>query len=271
MPTFQASPTTLTRPTELPRPTRLPRAEEQELFRRYAACPTPAGRTELVERFLPLARKLASRYAGRSESFEDLFQIASLGLLQAIDRFDPERGTTFSTFAVPTILGELRRHFRDRTWSIHMPRGLQETILEIEKAMEELPTRLGRAATVADVAERIGITEEKVLEGINASQSRYARSFEDSPLNDDGESIPLTERIGRVDGRFEITEDSAEIQDAVRGLPDRDREILHLRFVEDLTQREIADRVGVSQMQISRVLRSTLDRLRGEVGGEVTA
>ena len=242
-----------------------------ELLRRNASSPTPEVRAELVRRFMPLARKLASRYAGRSESFEDLLQIASLGLVQAVDRFDPARGTTFSTFAVPTILGELRRHFRDRTWSVHMPRGLQEATLAVEKAMEELPTRLGRAATVADVADHIGQSEEKVLEAINASQSRYARSFDDSPLNQDGESIPLTERIGELDGGFEIAEDAVEVRDAVAGLPERDREILRLRFVEDLTQREIADRVGVSQMQISRVLRTTLERLRSEVGVEVPA
>lgn len=252
-------------------PSNLRMADEMELLRSNARSPSPEVRAELVRRFMPLARKLASRYAGRSESFEDLLQIASLGLVQAVDRFDPARGTTFSTFAVPTILGELRRHFRDRTWSVHMPRGLQEATLEVEKAMEELPTRLGRAARVADIADHIGKAEEKVLEAINASQSRYARSFDDSPLNQDGESIPLTERIGELDGGFEIAEDAVEVKDAVEGLPERDREILRLRFVEDLTQREIADRVGVSQMQISRVLRATLERVRGEVGVEVPA
>ena len=246
-------------------------ADDKDLLRQFARERSPELRDELVMRFMPLARKLAARYAGRAESFDDLLQIASLGLVHAVDRYDPERGTTFSTFAVPTILGELRRHFRDRTWAIHMPRGLQETILEVEKAMEELPTRLGRAATVADVAERLGIPEEKVLEAFNASQSRYSRSFDESPLTDDGESTSLSERIGEPDVRLSTIDDGVEVQDAVEHLSDRDREVLRLRFVEDLTQREIAAKIGVSQMQVSRILRATIDRLREEVGSEVPA
>lgn len=240
--------------------------DERELLRRYARDPSPELRDELAMRFMPLARKLAARYSGRAEPFEDLLQIASLGLVHAIDRYDPDRGTTFSTFAVPTILGELRRHFRDRTWAIHMPRGLQETILEVEKAMEELPTKLGRAATVADVAERVGVSEEKVLEAFSASQTRYSRSFDDSPQTDDGEATSLSERIGDLDGRFETIEDGVEVLEAIESLSARDREVLRLRFVEDLTQREIAAKVGVSQMQISRILRATIDTLRSEVG-----
>lgn len=252
--------------------TRAPQlADEAELLRAYAREPTPALRDELVARFMPLARNLAARYAGRSESFDDLLQIASLGLVHAVDRYDPDRGTTFSTFAVPTILGELRRHFRDRTWAIHMPRGLQETILKVEKAIEELPTRLGRAATVTDIAERLDISEEKVLEAINASQSRYSRSFDDSPLGDDGESIPLSERLGELDVRLETVEEGVEVAEALEVLSDRDREVLRLRFVEDLTQREIAAEIGVSQMQISRILRATIERLRSEVGAETAA
>ena len=255
-----STPTTVAPVTEL--------ADEKELLRRFARERSPELRDELVVRFMPLARRLAARYSGRAEPFEDLLQIALLGLVHSVDRYDPERGTAFSTFAVPTILGELRRHFRDRTWAIHMPRGLQETILEVEKAMEELPTRIGRAATVADVAERVGISEEKVLEALNASQTRYSRSFEDSPLTDDGESIPLSDRIGELDGRLATIDDGVEVQDAVDHLSDREREVLRLRFVEDLTQREIAAKVGVSQMQISRILRATIDRLRDEVGVE---
>ena len=234
-------------------------------MRRYARQPSQELRDELVIRFMPLARKLAARYVGRTETYDDLLQVACLGLVQAIDRFDPDQGTAFSTFAVPTILGELRRHFRDRTWAIHMPRGLQETILKVEKATEELPTELGRAATVTDIAERLGLGEEKVLEAINASQSRYSRSFEDSPLNENGEAIPLSERIGEVDGRLRTVDESVDVEEAMRALSDRDREVLRLRFVEDMTQREIAERVGVSQMQISRILRMTLDRLRSAV------
>ena len=244
-------------------------AGERALLQRFAEDPTPAVREELVERFMPLARRLASRYSGGAEPFDDLVQVASVGLVKAIDRFDPERGTAFSTFAVPTILGELKRHFRDRGWSIHVPREVQERILKVERASAELPARLGRAATVDDIAERLDISTEQVLEAMHASQGHHAVSLDASPAMGDGEEpAPLGERIGSKDIGFETVEYGASIQGALAEISERDREILHLRFVEDLTQSEIAERVGVSQMHVSRILRTTLEALRGAVSDE---
>ena len=245
-------------------------ADERALLHRQAEDPSPAVREELVERFMPLARRLASRYSGGAEPFDDLVQVASVGLVKAIDRFEPERGTAFSTFAVPTILGELKRHFRDRGWSIHVPREVQERILKVERALAELPARLGRAATVDDIAERLGISTEQVLEAMHASQGHHAVSLDASPAMGDGEEpAPLGERIGSKDLGFETVEYGASIEGALAEISERDRKILHLRFVEDLTQSEIAERVGVSQMHVSRILRSTLDALRGAVADDL--
>jgi RNA polymerase sigma-B factor len=239
---------------------------ERALLRRFARDRSPVVREELVERFMPLARRLASRYAGGAEPFDDLVQVASMALVKAIDRFDPQRGTAFSTFAVPTILGELKRHFRDRGWSVHVPRDVQERILKIEKAHAEMPAKLGHPPTVREIAEQLELTEEQVLEAMHAAQGHHAVSLDaSSPLSEGEEPSPLGERIGEQDPSFEAVEYGAAIGPALEEISERDREVLHLRFVEDLTQSEIAERVGVSQMHVSRILRSTLDRLREEV------
>jgi RNA polymerase sigma-B factor len=239
---------------------------ERPLLRRYAADRSPVVREELVERFMPLARRLAARYAGGAEPYDDLVQVASVGLVKAIDRFDPARGTAFSTFAVPTILGELKRHFRDRGWSVHVPRDVQERILKVERALAELPARLGRAATVADIAERLDVTEEQVLEAMHASQGHHSVSLDASSPHGDGEEpAPLGERIGKEDLGFDTVEYGAAIAPALADISERDRKVLHLRFVEDMTQSEIADQVGVSQMHVSRILRATLEQLRQAV------
>ena len=240
--------------------------DERALLRRYGEDRNPTVREELVERFMPLARRLAGRYAGGAEPYDDLVQVASVGLVKAIDRFDVERGTAFSTFAVPTILGELKRHFRDRGWSVHVPRDVQERILKVERALAELPSRLGRAATIADIAESLEVSEEQVLEAMHASQGHHAVSLDASSSMADGEEpAPLGERIGKVDLGFDTVEYGASIEPALAEISERDRKVLHLRFVEDLTQSEIAAQVGVSQMHVSRILRSTLDQLRNAV------
>lgn len=241
-------------------------ADERALLRRYGEDGSAVVREELVERFMPLARRLAGRYAGGAEPYDDLVQVASVGLVKAIDRFDVERGTAFSTFAVPTILGELKRHFRDRGWSVHVPRDVQERILKVERALAELPSRLGRAPTIADIAERLEVSDEEVLEAMHASQGHHAVSLDASSSFADGEEpAPLGERIGETDLGFDTVEYGAAIQPVLEETSDRDRKILHLRFVDDMTQSEIADRVGVSQMHVSRILRSTLESLRGAV------
>jgi RNA polymerase sigma-B factor len=243
-------------------------AAERDLLRRYAKRKDPAVREELVDRFMPLARRLASRYRGGAEPFDDLVQVASLGLVKALDRFDPERGTAFSSFAVPTILGELKRHFRDRGWSVHVPREVQERIVLVERAQAELPTKLGRAPSLNEIAERLSVTSEDVLEAMHAAQTHHAVSLDASPVTASDEGAPLGERIGESDPSFEVVEYGEAIGRAMEDVSDRDREVLHLRFVEDLTQSEIAERVGVSQMHVSRILRATLEKLRTQVPEE---
>jgi RNA polymerase sigma-B factor len=241
-------------------------AGERRLLERYSRDRSPVVREELVERFMPLARRLASRYAGGAEPFDDLIQVASVGLVKAIDRFDPERGTAFSTFAVPTILGELKRHFRDRGWSVHVPRDVQERILKVERALAELPSRLGHSPTVQEIAQRIEATEEEVLEAMHAAQGHHAVSLDaSSSLGDGDEPAPLRDRIGAEDLSFNTVEYGEAIGEVLEEISERDRKVLHLRFVEDLTQSEIAEQVGVSQMHVSRILRATIERLRQQI------
>ncbi|HEY7629299.1 MAG TPA: SigB/SigF/SigG family RNA polymerase sigma factor [Thermoleophilaceae bacterium] len=220
------------------------------------------ARDQLLERYLPLARSLARRYEGRGESLEDLEQVASLGLVKAIDRFEPERGLRFSSYAVPTILGELRRHFRDAGWALHVPRDLQERVLKVSGAMERLSGELGRSPSPQQVAEEVHLPVEEVLEAIEA-HAAYATDSLDAPLrSDDDESRSVAESLGETDERFELIEDRVSIGPALNTLPERERLILHLRFGEDLTQSEIAQRIGVSQMHVSRLIRRALERLR---------
>jgi RNA polymerase sigma-B factor len=223
----------------------------------------PAIRDKLVERFLPLARRLALRYRHGSEPLEDLVQVASLGLVKAVDRFDPDRGLAFSSFAVPTILGELKRHFRDHGWSVHVPRGLQERVAAVEQASSRLGSKLGRPPSVAELCNELDLDEESVVEALGAARAYDAVSLEASTGEREHEGPPaLEERLGERDERLELVELAASVAPALAALPDREREILRLRFIEDLTQQEIAERVGCSQMQVSRLLRRSLSRLR---------
>jgi RNA polymerase sigma-B factor len=198
------------------------------------------------------------------EPLDDLVQVASVGLLNAIERFEPGRGKKFTSFAAPTIVGELKRHFRDTTWSLHVPRRAQEQGLAIEQAMETLTNRHGRTPTVAEVAEHLHISTEEVLDGLLAANAYQTLSL-DAPhkLHDDDErEDSLGEALGADDERYSLVEEDVTLAGVLRTLPARERQILHLRFVEDLTQTEIAARVGVSQMQVSRLLRESIARLR---------
>ncbi len=244
-------------------------AGERRLLERYSRDHSPTVREELVERFMPLARRLAARYAGGAEPFDDLVQVASVGLVKAIDRFDPERGTAFSTFAVPTILGELKRHFRDRGWSVHVPRDVQERILKVERAMAELPAKLGHSPTIQEIGQRIEASDEEVLEAMHAAQGHHAVSLDaTSTIGDGDEPGPLRDRIGSEDLSFDTVEYGEAIGPVLNEISERDRTVLHLRFVEDMTQSEIAERVGVSQMHVSRILRATIDKLRQRIPEE---
>lgn len=237
-------------------------SHEDRLLARYAATRDPVALDELVERFTPLARKLASRYRGGREPFEDLLQIANLGLVNAIHRFDPARGVSFTSFAAPTILGELRRHFRDRGWAVHVPRELQERAVKVEKALAELPAKTGRSPSVAQVAQRVGLTSEEVLEAMEASSAHHADSIDRSIGGDEEATSTVGDLLGTEEPGYDVVEYGAAIVPALAELSARDRLVLHLRFVEDLTQTEIATRVGCSQMHVSRILRATVRRLR---------
>ena len=239
----------------------LGRAEPRELFARWQQDHDQAARDELVDRFLPLARKLARRYTGAHEPFEDLLQVASYGLLKALDRFDPDRGTAFSSFAVPTIVGELKRYFRDLGWSAHVPRGAQELALKVQRAQEKLTTKTGRSPTVAELAQYLELSIEDVLEGLEAAAAHHSASL-DAPHDDgDDESGTLVDTIGQQDAGFQLAEDRTTVATAMLALPERDRQVLQLRFFEDRTQSEIASQIGVSQMQISRILRRAITTL----------
>jgi RNA polymerase sigma-B factor len=234
---------------------------DRRLLERYHATGDTAAREALVERFLPLARQLARRYQRGSEPLEDLVQVASLGLLKAIDRFDPARDTAFSSFAVPTILGELKRHFRDRGWSVRVPRDLQELSVRVDRVTDNLARARGRAPTPDEIGAEIGVTVEQVLEAREAAGAYRAVSL-DRPHEEDEESERVAEHLGVEDPGFGVAEDAATVERLMRVLSDREREVLHLRFSEDLTQSEIGLRVGVSQMHVSRLIRQALTRLR---------
>ncbi len=218
------------------------------------------AREQLVQRFLPLARQLARRYQRGGEPLDDLIQVASLGLLKSIDRFDPARETAFSSFAVPTILGELKRHFRDKGWSVRVPRDLQELAVKLEPLSEQLARELGRAATPAEIAQRAGVTLEQVHEAREAAGAYRAVSLDRSRDDDDEAGEAIT--FGIEDPGFGVAEDAATVQRLMRVLSDREREVLRLRFEEDLTQAEIGERIGVSQMHVSRIIRQAITKLR---------
>jgi RNA polymerase sigma-B factor len=237
------------------------RARDDELLRRYALTRDPVLRDQLFTRWMPLARQLTRRYARTSEPFEDLLQVASIGLIKALNGFDPDRGRAFSSYAVPTILGELKRYFRDRTWSVRVPRSLQELAIRVEGAREKLAGELGRSPSIPELAAAAGCSEEDVLEALQAGEAYNTTSL-DAHRSDDDETSSLVELLGEADGGFELAEHRALLSSVMGELDDRDREILRLRFEEDLTQQEIARLVGISQMQVSRLLRRSLAVLR---------
>jgi RNA polymerase sigma-B factor len=241
-------------------------ADENELLRRYAETHDPRLKEELVKRFLPLARSLALRYRGASEQLDDLIQVASLGLVKALDGFDLERGRSFIAYAAPTILGELRRHFRDRVWELRLPRGLQERTMAVQEAAQKLAEEHGKTPTVAQIAERLELTVEEVSEALQAEEARRTLSLDVPRSREDAESVPMVETVGETETGY----DRVEAQIAAEGAPltDRERTVLRLRFEEDLNQYEIGRRLGVSQMQVSRIMRKALRKLLDAVQAE---
>ena len=246
-------------------------ASDDELLARYATDRDPAIRDELARRMLPLARSLAMRYRRQTESLDDLIQVAGLGLVKAIDGFDPERGRPFTAYAVPTILGELRRHFRDHVWNLRLPRGLQEMTMKVSDATEALTEDLGRYPTPVEIAEMLDAPVEEVLEALEAGYARRTVSL-DAPrpgAADDSEPTPAVETLGREETGYERVE--ADLAARSAGLDDEEWEVLRMRFVDDMTQSEIGKHLGVSQMQISRISRRALWKLLGAVRAEEAA
>lgn len=234
----------------------------QPLFKRWQDDRDQRAREALVRRFTPLARGLARRYDRSSEPFDDLLQVAMLGLVKAIDRFDPARGNAFASFAVPTILGEMRRYFRDSGWGVHVPRSLQERTLKVADAQDQLTRVHGRAPTVSELATFLELSIEEVNEALQTARVYDVMSLDAPRSSDDGDTHTFGDSIGEIDGRYELIELDAALSSALVEIPLRERRILHMRFVEELTQTQIAERIGISQMQVSRLLRRSLDRLR---------
>ena len=236
------------------------RTTDQELQRRHRRGDTRA-RDELIERYLPLARQLALRYRDRSEPVADLIQVAYLGLVAAVDRWDHRRGTAFSTFAVPTILGQLRRHFRDSTWLVRPPRDLQERWLDVSRARDELWQELGRSPTAGDVAERLDMTIEQVSDALQLGAARVAESLDELLRPDEADGATALDRAADPGDGYAVADASIALEQISGVLDDRAREVVRLRYGEDLLQREIAERVGCSQMHVSRILKDAVSAL----------
>jgi RNA polymerase sigma-B factor len=236
------------------------RTEDRRLCDRYRRTRDPAVRETIVRRFLPLVRSLARRYSDRNEPFDDLMQVGSIGLLKAIERFDPDRQIAFSSFAVPTILGEIKRHFRDRTWSVKVPRGAQEKAARVGRVESDLEASLGRSPTTAEIAAALQIGVEDVLDARSASLARSTKSL-DSPYGEDRDGQRGIDVYQIEETGFAAAEDAAMLDGLLTCLDARQREVLRLRFEEDLTQAEIGARVGCSQMHASRLIRGAIARL----------
>ena len=235
--------------------------DEQRLFRAWLDTGDRRARAALIERFMPLARSLARRYQRSGEPFDDLVQVASVALVKAIDRYDPARGCAFSSFAVPTIAGELKRHFRDHSWAVRPPRDLQEVTLRVENALTRITQQLDRSPTTRELAAAAGLDEEQVLEALQARRGRSAVSLQ-APQGEPGEGLTLGDTLGVEDPQLERAEQRAALDDLLKTVPTRAREMVRLRFEEDMTQAEIGAVFGVSQMQVSRILRQTVAQLR---------
>jgi RNA polymerase sigma-B factor len=242
------------------------RNRSRELFAAMAAAPEDsrdrqAAREALVELHLPLVEHLARRFAGRGEPLDDLVQVGTIGLIKSVDRFDTERGVEFSTYATPTIVGEIKRHFRDKGWAVRVPRRLQELRISLGSATEELSHALGRSPTIAELAARIGVSEEEVLEGLESANAYTAVSLDAGADSEDGPGAVL-DSIGVDDEALDGVVYRESLRPLLAKLPPRERQILMLRFFRNLTQSQIAEEVGISQMHVSRLLTKTLIELR---------
>jgi RNA polymerase sigma-B factor len=240
---------------------------DRVLLRRYHEQGDLKAREELIEQYMSLVRSLARRYAYRGEQLDDLVQIGAIGLIKAIDRFDIDRGVELTTYATPNIIGEIKRHFRDKGWSVRVPRGLQELNVQLSKLIEQLTVQLSRSPTIAELAKAAGVEEEEVLEALESGRAYSSLSLSGGGGGDDDELDPL-ESIGTEEHAYEVSENRAVLEPGFRVLDDRERRILHLRFFRGLTQSQIAQQVGISQMHVSRLIRRALEKIRDEIASE---
>jgi RNA polymerase sigma-B factor len=238
------------------------------LLRRYHEQGDLQAREQLIEQYMSLVRSLARRYAYRGEQFDDLVQIGAIGLIKAIDRFDVNRGVELTTYATPNIIGEIKRHFRDRSWAVRVPRGLQELNVQLSKLIEQLTVQLGRSPTIPELAKAAGAEEEAVLEALESGRAYSSVSLSQGAGQEDGDEIDPLESLGQVEHGYEVSEDRAVLAPGFRALDPRERTILHLRFFEGLTQSQIAQQVGISQMHVSRLIRRALEKIREEIAAE---
>lgn len=239
-----------------------------ELFRLYKEKGDEEARDQLIVSHLNLVRFLASKFKNRGEPLDDLVQVGTIGLIKAIDRFDPERGLEFTTYATPTILGEIKRHFRDKGWSIRVPRRLQELSAKVNQATDELTVELQRSPSVEEIAAKLGVGAEEILEAMESSGAYTSVSLEAGGSSEDDEAPALIDRLGSVDEDLNASDDRMVIDDAIRDFSPREQEIVRMRFIDGLTQVEIAKRLGVSQVQVSRLLRRTLRKIQDKIDPE---
>ena len=240
---------------------------DKALLRRYHERGDLAAREQLIEQYMSLVRSLARRYSYRGEQLEDLVQIGAIGLIKAIDRFDVDRGFELTTYATPNIIGEIKRHFRDKGWSVRVPRGLQELNVQLSRLVESLTVELGRSPTIPELAKASGSTEEDVLEALESGRAYSSLSLSAGGGDGDDDLDPL-ETIGSEEHQYEVSENRAVLAPGFRALDERERMILQLRFFDGLTQSQIAQQVGISQMHVSRLIRRSLEKIRDEIAVE---
>jgi RNA polymerase sigma-B factor len=238
------------------------RVDDKILLRRYHEDGDLQAREQLIEQYMSLVRSLARRYSYRGEQLEDLVQIGAIGLIKAIDRFDLERGVELTTYATPNIIGEIKRHFRDKGWSVRVPRGLQELNVQLSKLVEQLTGQFSRSPTIPELAKAAGVEEEEVLEALESGRAYTSLSLSVGGGGGDDDDLDPLESLGTEEHQYEVSEDRAVLAPGFKALDERERKILQLRFFDGLTQSQIAQQVGISQMHVSRLIRRSLEKIR---------
>ena len=249
----------------------MPRIDDKILLRKYHEEGDLHAREKLIEQYMSLVRSLARRYSYRGEQLDDLVQIGAIGLIKAIDRFDLERGVELTTYATPNIIGEIKRHFRDKGWSVRVPRGLQELNVQLSKLIEQLTVQFGRSPTIPELAKAAGVEEEQVLEALESGRAYTSLSLSSGTTSDGEEDLDPLESIGTEEAQYEVSENRAVLAPGFKVLDERERKILQLRFFDGLTQSQIAQQVGISQMHVSRLIRRSLEKIREEIAADETS